>query len=258
MEILFFLLVGCFAGLLAGLLGVGGGSIIVPALIFIFQWIGVQSDSIVLMAVATSLACIVLTSLSSSLTHHLNKGVDWQAFKKISLGIPVGAIIGVTVVQMIDDYILKMLIAVFAIYIGVNSFLNLREIQIKIKERLITHFIAGNIIGFLSIPIGIGGGTFTVPYLRSLNYNIRNAIGTSAACGVTISTVATIFFSFPVYSPENIDNANFIYWPAVLWISISSILFARLGAKLVYIMKEEHLKKIFGFSIMIVGFLLLF
>ena len=108
-------------------------------------------------------------------------------------------------------------------------------------------------IGFLSIPLGIGGGTFTVPYLRSLGHDIRKSIGTSAACGIVIALTATIFFSMPIKLASLQLNENLIYWPGVFWISFSSIIFTRLGARLTYIIKEDLLKKIFGVFIFIVA-----
>ena len=252
-EILLLISVGAIAGLIAGLLGVGGGTIIVPALIFLFEFTNTNTDQIVQMSVATSMACIVITSISSTYAHHQKDGVMWSLVKSIGLGIPLGAMFGVVLVNIISGFFLKILIVIFMIYIGINMFSSKIKVNKNVTLQNTNHFFPGSMIGFLSIPLGIGGGTFTVPYLRSLGHDIRKSIGTSAACGIVIALTATIFFSMPIQLASLQLNENLIYWPGVFWISFSSIIFTRLGARLTYIIKEDLLKKIFGVFILIVA-----
>ena len=108
----------------------------------------------------------------------------------------------------------------------------------------------------MSIPLGIGGGSFCVPYLRMLGFDIRRAIGTSAACGITISIASTILFLLKDSLDSLNPNLGIIYWPAVFWISISSVFFTRVGANMSYRINEELLKKIFGAVIILLGILL--
>ncbi|RCL41040.1 MAG: sulfite exporter TauE/SafE family protein [SAR86 cluster bacterium] len=256
-EILLLIGVGALAGLIAGLLGVGGGTIIVPALIFLFQFSNTNTDLMVQMSVATSMACIVITSISSTYAHHQRNGVMWNLVKSIGMGIPLGALFGVVLVNLISGFILKILIVIFMIYISINMLSSKIQVTKNMTLQNTNHFFPGSIIGFLSIPLGIGGGTFTVPYLKSLGHDIRKSIGTSAACGIVIAVTATILFSLPIELASLQLNENLIYWPGVFWISFSSIIFSRLGARLTYIIKEDLLKKIFGVFIFIVAIFLI-
>ena len=256
-EILLLIGVGAIAGLIAGLLGIGGGTIIVPALIFLFEFSDRDTELIVQISVATSMACIVITSISSTYAHHQKNGVMWNLFKSISVGIPIGAILGVLLVNLISGFILKILIVIFMIYISINMLTSKIKVPKNIVLQNTNYFFSGSIIGFLSIPLGIGGGTFTVPYLKSLGHDIRKAIGTSAACGIVIAVTATIFFNLPIELASLQLNDNLIYWPGVFWISFSSIIFSRLGARLTYLINEELLKRIFGVFMFIVAIFLI-
>ena len=178
-EIALFIVVGIFAGILAGLLGVGGGSIIVPTLFFVFSWLNFPDATNIQMAIATSLACIVITSISSTISHNKKDGVRWDVFIVLSIGIPIGAFIGVNFIYLVSDLLLKLIIAVFIIYVGISSFSNKKSEFIQIKSSAPKNIVVGSIIGLLSIPLGIGGGSFCVPYLRMLGFDIRRAIGTS-------------------------------------------------------------------------------
>lgn len=255
-EILLLIGVGAIAGLIAGLLGVGGGTIIVPALIFLFEFSDTNTNQIIQMSVATSMACIVITSISSTYAHHQKNGVMWKLVKSIGMGIPLGALLGVVLVNLISGFLLKILIVIFMIYIGINMLSSKIKLTKNIMLQNTNHFFPGSIIGFLSIPLGIGGGTFTVPYLKSLGHDIRKAIGTSAACGIVIAVTATILFSLPIELASLRLNENLIYWPGVFWISFSSIIFTRLGARLTYLIKEDLLKRIFGLFVFIVAIFL--
>ena len=256
-EILLLIGVGALAGLIAGLLGVGGGTIIVPALIFLFQFSDTNNDLMVQMSVATSMACIVITSISSTYAHHQRNGVMWNLVKSIGIGIPLGALFGVVLVNLISGFILKILIVIFMIYISINMLTSKIQATKNITLQNTNHFFPGSIIGFLSIPLGIGGGTFTVPYLKSLGHDIRKSIGTSAACGIVIAVTATILFSLPIELASLQLNENLIYWPGVFWISFSSIIFSRLGARLTYLIKEDLLKRIFGVFVFIIAIFLI-
>ena len=172
-EILMLIGVGAIAGLIAGLLGVGGGTIIVPALIFLFEFSDTNTNQIIQLSVATSLACIVITSISSTYAHHQKNGVMWNLVKSIGMGIPLGALLGVVLVNLISGFLLKILIVIFMIYIGINMLSSKTKVTKNIMLQNTNHFFPGSIIGFLSIPLGNGGGTFTVPYLKSLGHEIR-------------------------------------------------------------------------------------
>ena len=256
-EILLLIGVGALAGLIAGLLGVGGGTIIVPALIFLFQFSDTNTDLMVQMSVATSMACIVITSISSTYAHHQRNGVMWNLVKSIGMGIPLGALFGVVLVNLISGFILKILIVIFMIYISINMLSRKIQVTKNMTLQNTNHFFPGSIIGFLSVPLGIGGGTFTVPYLKSLGHDIRKSIGTSAACGILIAVIATILFSLPIELASLQLNENLIYWPGVFWISFSSIIFSRLGARLTYLIKEDLLKRIFGVFVFIIAIFLI-
>ena len=175
----------------------------------------------------------------------------------LSICIPIGAFFGVNFIYLVSDLLLKLIIAVFIIYVGISSFSDKKSEFKEIKSSVPKNIVVGSVIGLLSIPLGIGGGSFCVPYLRMLGFDIRRAIGTSAACGITISIASTILFLIKDSVDSLNPNLGIIYWPAVFWISMSSVFFARVGANLSYRINEELLKKIFGTVIILLGILLL-
>lgn len=250
-----YLLVGAFAGVLAGLFGIGGGMVIVPVLIFSFIAIDISPDILTHMAVATSLASIVFTSISSVWEHHRNNAILWRIVKLMTLGLIVGTAIGVFFISSVPGPVLQKLIGIFAMLISIKMLLDW-QLPGEGKEPGASGLtLAGGLIGFASSWFGIGGGTFTVPYLSWLRINMRNVVATSAVCGLPIALAATITNIVTGWNHPDLPewSTGFVYWPAVLGIAIASMPCARIGAKLAHSLNTKLLKRLFAILLFVVG-----
>ncbi len=252
-------LTGAFAGFAAGLLGIGGGLIIVPVLFFIFSSQGYEQQYLMHMALATSLATIIVTSISSTLAHHKKRAVLWPTVILLSPGICLGAWFGASFAAQLDTAILKPVFGLFEIFV---AFLMFSQYQSKTHQRTIktsNGFIGGGIIGAVSAIVGIGGGTLTVPFLHWHQINIKNAIATSAACGLPIAIFATASYVFSGWKlTGNIPHAQehmfgYVQLHAFLLIAVCSFLFAPLGAKLAHTIPDILLKRIFSLFLLLLG-----
>ncbi len=190
MEFLLYIVLGACAGVLAGLFGVGGGLIIVPALVFSFTAHGFGGDVLTQMAVGTSLATIVFTSINSILEHHRRGAVRWPVFAWMTLGILVGSALGALTAAQIKGPLLQKIIGVFAILVALQMVLDLKpkgNREVPGKGGLT---LAGAVIGWASAIFGIGGGSLTVPFLSWRSVPMQQAVATSSACGLPIAISA--------------------------------------------------------------------
>ena len=264
-EILIFLSLGACTGFLAGMFGIGGGSILVPSLILIFYSMGFEGSIIVLMAIGTSLASIFFSAISSASSHHKKRSVKWLLVTPLSIGMIIGAVVGAGFAATLSSEILKWVITVFLIVIGMEMIIGFTQTLADKKKGILSlsKFIApvhGSWIGFLSSIIGIGGGSFTTPLMIAGGYNIRQGIGTAAACGVPISAAGAM--SYMYYGEiSNLDLPSgafgYVFWPAVISISFASILTARIGANISHSISEKNLKISFGTFLILVGILVI-
>jgi uncharacterized protein len=262
-EILIYLSLGAFTGLLAGMFGIGGGSILVPSLIFIFYGMGFDASIIVLMAIGTSLASIFFSAISSALSHHNKSSVEWSLVMPLSVGMIVGAVIGAGYAATLSNENLKWIITIFLIVIGIEMISGFTQTLAKKGKGFISlaKFIVpahGSWIGFLSSIIGIGGGSFTTPLMIAGGYNIRKGIGTAAACGVPIAAAGAIGYMYYGQTVEvNLPSGavGYVFWPAVISISLASIFTAKLGANISHSISEKALKVSFGIFLILVGIL---
>ena len=262
-EILIYILLGACTGLLAGMFGIGGGSILVPSLIFIFYGMGFESSIIVLMAIGTSLASIFFSAVSSALSHHNKKSVEWPIVTPISIGMILGAIVGAGYAATLSNENLKWIITIFLIVIGIEMIAGFTQTLVKKDKGLFSLSKSiipahGTWIGFLSSIIGIGGGSFTTPLMVAAGYNIRKGIGTAAACGVPIAAAGAIgYMYFGQTADVNLPAGSFgyVFWPAVISISLTSIFTAKLGANISHSISEKALKVSFGIFLILVGIL---
>jgi uncharacterized membrane protein YfcA len=195
-EVFIYLLTGAFSGFAAGLLGVGGGLIIVPVLFFIFSASGYETPYLMQMALTTSLATIVITSISSTRAHHKKQAVIWSLVFLLSPGIILGAAFGGLFASSINSDSLKNFFAVFEFAVAANLLLNKRPARQDKEIKKMTAASGGAVIGFISTLVGIGGGTMTVPFLHWFNISMRNAVATSAACGFPIALTGTLAFIY--------------------------------------------------------------
>lgn len=252
---LLYLLLGMVAGVAAGLLGIGGGLIIVPVLVFIFQQQQFSAGVIVHLAVGTSLATIVLTSISSVRAHHMHGAVLWPVFNRMVPGIIVGALLGSMIADWMPSQILKWVFAIFELTVATQMMLAYRPNPQRVLPKWPGLSVVSTAIGAISAIVGIGGGTMTVPFLVWCNVAMRQAVATAAACGLPIALAGAVGFvingwgsvSLPAYS------SGYVYWPAFIGIVITSVLFAPLGARLAHRLPAAQLKRIFALLLYALG-----
>lgn len=260
-ELLLLGAIGAVAGVMAGLLGIGGGVILVPALIFIFQARGISPDIVTQLAVGTSLASILFTGSASAWTHHRNGHVDWTAVKGMSFFIVIGTQLGALLAGMLHGITLRRLFGIFEFFIAARMLL---AAEPKPGGRPVSptwaYSVGGLIIGVVSSLFGIGGGTLTVPLLvYLLDRPIKVAIGTSSAQGVVIAIFGTLGFLYQGWGDPALppDAWGFVSPKAALLIAVTSTLTAPLGASLVTRLRPVYLSRAFGIFLIIVGLKLL-
>ncbi|MFD2112864.1 sulfite exporter TauE/SafE family protein [Thiorhodococcus fuscus] len=255
-ELSAYILIGAFSGLLAGLFGVGGGAVIVPALILVFGHIAIGGDWVPHLAVGTSLATIIGTGAASARAHHRRGGVRWELFAKLVPGIVIGVWIGAAVVSWIPADWLKRLFAVFLALVGSRMLLSQsKNAQTRPMPGMPGLLAAGGGIGLFSSLVGIGGGTLTVPFLNSRGIDMRQAVGTSAACGLPIAIAGAIGFVLAGWGREGLPPlaTGFVYWPAVLGMLLASMPTAPWGARLAHRLPVKTLKRLFGVLLLLIA-----
>ncbi len=259
-AIILYLLLGALAGTLAGLFGIGGGLIIVPALIIVFGLQGVSDAVAAHLAVGTSLATIIFTSLSSIRTHHGKGAVRWELFRPMAGGILIGAALGSVTAGMLSGEVLQRVIGIFVLLVALKM-LSRWSPQPGERQPGKSGFAAtGAGIGWLSAIVGIGGGTLTVPFLTWCRVRMQQAVGTSAACGLPIAVSGALAAMVVGWSRQGLPDysAGFVYGPAVLGIVLTSVPFARLGALLAHRLNEVLLRRLFALLLLVVGVRFLF
>ncbi|WP_110946791.1 sulfite exporter TauE/SafE family protein [Pseudomonas bohemica] len=255
MEFLLYLALGACAGVLAGLFGVGGGIIIVPVLVFSFTLQGFDSSVLTHLAVGTSLATIVFTSIQSVRAHHRMGAVRWAVFGWMTLGILIGAGFGSLTASYIAGPNLQKIIGVFAILVAIQMALDLRPKASGSVPGKAGLTAAGVVIGWASAIFGIGGGSLTVPFLTWRSLTMQQAVATSSACGFPIAVASAISFMIlgwhdPLLPPHSL---GFVYLPALIGIALTSMFFARFGAKLAHKLSPRMLKRLFALLLVVVG-----
>ena len=247
---------GVFAGILAGLLGVGGGIVIVPVLFFLFQSFGVSPESAMLVATATSLATIVPTSISSIRSHNKKGNVDFYLLKRWAVFILMGVLVGSWLVTRVEGTMLTMLFGVIAALSALNMLFRTGKSALYPKLPNITgQTVMGASIGFFSSMVGIGGGTISVPLLTLYNYPAHKAIGTAAAIGLIISLPGTLTMLILGSTPTDAPGGTFglVNLFAFTCIVPLTVLFAPVGASLAAKLDAIKLKKIFAFVLLFTG-----
>ena len=255
MELLLYLLLGAAAGVLAGLFGVGGGIIIVPVLVFSFAAQGFEPAVLTHLAVGTSLATIIFTSVNSVLEHQRKGAVRWPIFVWMTLGILLGAALGAATASAIQGEMLQKIIGVFAIVIALQMALELKPKASRVVPGKPGLTLAGAVIGWASAIFGIGGGSLTVPFLTWRSVPMQQAVATSSACGLPIALAGALAFIWLGWdAPELPDwSLGFVYLPAMVGIAITSMFFARFGARLAHKLSPRLLKRLFALLLLVVG-----
>ena len=247
---------GVFAGVLAGLLGVGGGIVIVPVLFFLFQSFGVSPESAMLVATATSLATIVPTSISSIRSHNKKGNVDFDLLKRWAVFILVGVLAGSWLVTRVEGTLLTMLFGVIATLSALNMLFRTGKSALYQKlPNTAGQTVMGISIGFFSAMVGIGGGTISVPLLTLYNYPTHKAIGTAAAIGLIISLPGALTMLILGSTPSDSPTGTFglVNLFGFICIVPLTVIFAPIGASLAAKLDAVKLKKIFALVLLFTG-----
>ncbi|MBE0406858.1 sulfite exporter TauE/SafE family protein [Psychrobacter sp. AOP22-C1-22] len=268
MELIIFLIIGALAGFAAGLFGVGGGTIIVPLLFIVFTQMDYSPDNIMHLALGTSLATIIVTSISSLMAHNKKGAVMWPVFKNLAPGLAIGCFLGAGIAGQISGLYLQLIVGVFLLWVAYKMFFggkkqaanqandvsnaNYANTELPSKPKQLA---AGGVIGIASAIFGIGGGSLTVPYLTRYGVVMQKAVGTSAACGLPIAIAGALgFMFFGMQQQISVPNTiGFVHIYAFLGISIMSFFTAKLGAKVAHILSPQLLKKCFALLLTVVG-----
>jgi hypothetical protein len=254
-ELLAYLGTGAIAGLLAGLLGIGGGLVIVPALAFLFAAQGFGVANLMQFAVGTSLATIVATSVSSLLAHQRRGSVHWLAVRTLLPGILLGGLGGAWLARQFSSPGLALFFGVFEILVALQLLFGARPPPQRRLPGAVLQGLAGAVIGAVSALLGIGGGTLTVPWLLWHRVDIRMAVGTAATIGLPIALAGALGFAFGGAPPGDRPgySTGFIYWPAVLGIVLGSVPLAPAGARLAHYLPRPLLRRGFAGLLALIG-----
>ncbi|MGB5259481.1 MAG: sulfite exporter TauE/SafE family protein [Gammaproteobacteria bacterium] len=255
MELIAYLLTGALAGLMAGLLGIGGGLVIVPALAWLFTVQGFDGATLMHFAVGTSLATIVPTALSSLLAHHRRGSVDWLTVRGLAPGIVIGALGGAALARVISSPGLALFFGLFEIAVALQLAFGGRPASHRGLPGRMGLGLAGGVIGLLSALLGIGGGTLTTPFLLWNGLDIHRAVGTSASCGLPVALAGAAGFAVAglhsSFQPGL--NTGFVVWPAMAAITVTSVLLAPAGARLAHHLSASVLQRVFALLLLLLG-----
>lgn len=250
-----YLLVGTVAGVLAGLLGIGGGLVIVPMLDFCMTREGIPREFIMHLALGTSMATIIFTSVSSAWAHHRRGAVHWSVVRRIVPGILTGTFLGSFLAARMSTNLLKGFFVAFLYYVALQMIMDRRPKPSRDLPGGVGMFGVGSGIGVVSSLVGIGGGTLSVPFMVWCNLALHNAIGTSAAIGFPIALAGTAGYLYNGWGAPGLPGytAGYIYLPALVGIVGASVLTAPLGVRLAHSLPVSRLKKGFALLLILVG-----
>lgn len=259
-ELGIFLLLGLLSGVLAGLLGIGGGVVLIPALLAIFKWLGIPHSDLMQLAVGTSLAAMVFTTLSSSISYLKKKNVIFSIALPMGSGIIFGTLLGAWLTKILSSDFLQIFFAIFEVLIGIRFLL---------KEKPVVHFrplpppwglsCIGMGVSTLATMLGVGGGLINVPILTYFHVPLKQAIATSSALSFVISCTGAIFFLLMRRNHTPLpESMGYIYLPAFIIISLFSFITAPYGVKLAHYLPKATLKRVFGVVLIIAGVMVVF
>lgn len=248
------LAIGLAAGFMAGFLGIGGGFVVVPALTFLFLQDPATAPWAIHMAVGTSLATMLVTSLSSILAHHRRRAIDWPLVRSLAGGLLAGSVLGAVIADNMEPERLVRVVGVFAVLAGLQLILARKPEGRKPLPGQPGASGVGLVIGTISSLIGIGGGALTGPWQLWHGIRAQNAVATSAACGYPIAVAGSISFLALGLGGDMPDGAlGYIHLPAFTGIAVASALAAPLGAATVHRLPPAAVRRVFGGFLVLVG-----
>ena len=246
--------IGGFAGVLAGLLGVGGGIVLVPAFYYTFAGLGFESGELMQVCLATSLATIIVTSARSVSAHHKRGAVRWDILKSWAPGIVVGAVIGVLVAAGLRSATLQMIFGILAFTIGLYMLFG--NAAWRVADEMPggpLRWVLSPIVGFLSVLMGIGGGSFGVPIMTLHSVPIHRAVATAAGFGFIIALPSVIAFFFVHVAGAPPWTLGAVNIPAFLVVIAMTTITAPIGARIAHALDPKPLKRVFGVFLTLVA-----
>ncbi len=243
-----YLLLGLAAGFLAGLLGIGGGMLVVPTLVFLFSAQHFDASRVMHLALGTSLASIVATSLTSTLSHHRLGHVLWPVWRRSVIGALLGTLAGTALADRLPAHYLAALFVAFTIYCALQMVMNRQPPPSRQLPGTAGLGLAGLALGGLSSLVGAGGGLIAVPLLSYCNVPLRQAIGTSAAFGLPVSLAGSLGYLLHGLSKDRLPPGavGYIYLPAVVCILLGALVTVPLGARACHFLPVARLRLIFA------------
>ena len=253
------LALGAVVGFMAGLLGIGGGLIMVPSLLYILPSAGIHSAQLPHIAIATSLAAIILTSISSARAHHLRGNVPWPLLKTMLPGIMLGALTSGFIAEQISATTLQQGFAIFVVLMSIQMAYPFKTESNRHLPSAPVLFVVAALAAMIAGLMGIGGGVLLVPFLTFFGVKMRYAIGFSAATGLLISLSGSLGYIIAGFNAPELPygTLGFIYLPALLGLGMTSVLMAPVGVKVASTWPTPVLKKVFALLLLCVGFKLI-
>jgi uncharacterized membrane protein YfcA len=258
--LIWFPLLGAFAGLLAGMFGIGGGLVLVAALNWFFVRNGVNPDHQMHLALGTSLATIIVTSMSSIRAHHARGAIMWPTVRLLVPGILIGGLAGAWLAESTANDTLRRLFGVLVVIFSLYIVLDVRPTGGRGMPGRAGHVAAGVVIGVVAALAGIGGGNVSNPFFLWRGVDMRRAVATSAACTFPVALASTAGFVWAGWRVPNLPDfsTGFVYWPAVVGIVAGSVLTAPVGARIAHSIPVAGLRRAFAVLLIVVGLLMLF
>lgn len=253
MDVAVLLMLGVFAGVLSGMLGIGGGQVLVPILLIVLAS-SVPPEFLMKTVLATSLATIPFTGLLATYKQNKLGNVDFSVVKRMTLGVVVGALLGGLVAPYVPAVALKLVFALFALYVGVQMLLG-KQPKLNVTFSARTSSIAGAMTGAISSWVGIGGGTVLVPFLLSVGVQLKRSVGISSAVGVVVALAASVGYALSAHLQAVVlpGQWGYVHIEALMGIVAGSLLGVPLGVALCQRVNAVLIKKIFALTLLIAG-----
>lgn len=250
-----FIALGAFAGLMAGLLGIGGGLVVVPGLAFLFHYAPIPHQYLMQMAEGTSLAIMIPTTVRALFAHLRHEVNVWPVYSKMLASVIIGAIAGAFLAHVVKTQVLEVLFGFFVLYMAFRLWRESKSETHKPFPGPVTFNIFGIIVGIKSGLLGIGGGVLTIPFLTRWSVSVRDAIAVSNAVSFTVAIIGTISFIISGLMVKGMPawSTGYVYWPAWLPVALVSMLVAPWGVKMAHHLSPKILKRLFSIFLLIVA-----
>ena len=256
LMLVFLLAIGAFAGVIAGLLGVGGGIVLVPAFFYAFTFLGYANPKLMQICIATSLATIIVTSVRSVTAHNRKGAVDWGILRSWAPGIMIGAACGVLVAAGLKTGTLQAIFGILGVVVGLYLGFGRADWRIgQVMPGVVTRSVLSPVLGFLSVLMGIGGGSFGVPLMSLYGVPIHRAVATASGFGVMIAAPSVLGFLFTAVPPDGrppftLGAVNLVAFAVILAVSLQTTTY---GVKLAHSMNPKPLKRVFAVFLTVVA-----